>query len=405
MPRRRIEPTPVYLAKPPSVPGHQMEEPPYIKRARARLEAERQEHDHAPLVYARGGPHSYFRDRVDVQLRRDPEGVAQARLEEHGRQAQSHPAFKEVRAALSTTDGTGGYFALPLWLEQDFVPLARPLRPVADLAQNFVLPRGTNQLTIPRLATGTGVGAQASGGSQNAAVTETDLTDAAIVCPVISVSGQQQISQPLLDLAHEFDDFIIEDLAAAYSANIDSQILSGTGSSGTLTGIINTAGVSTVTPITSSVSDFYAALGDAMNLVLTNRNRSADAIVMAPRRFSWLCQQEDSTGRPLFTPHPPRPVANVAQENVAAELFNIPVIVDQNVPTTSGGSGDYVFVLRTKDLALWESPLQSRISQTTYANQLTVLISAWRYAAFAVRYASSCVLVGPFSAPNLTPGS
>jgi Phage capsid family len=182
--------------------------------------------------------------------------------------------------------------------------------------------------------------------------------------------------------------------------------LTGAGTGGTLTGLNNTSGVFTVAG-SNTIQSFYSGVSQAMNQILSTRFLPADCIVMSPRRFTWLCSLQDSVDRPLFTPHIPRPagdagvLTNVASENVVAELFGLPILVDANVSTTSGGSGDYVYVLRAKDLALWESEVHTRVAPQTLGGQLTVVCSLWRYAAFAVRYASSVALVGPFPAPTL----
>jgi hypothetical protein len=88
-------------------------------------------------------------------------------------------------------------------------------------------------------------------------------------------------------------------------------------------------------------------------------------------------------------------LTRVASESVLAELFGVPIVVDPNVPTNSGRSGDYVFVLRARDLALWELGVQTLVSPQTLAGTMTVLCSLWAYAAFAVRYPQSIALVGP----------
>ena len=53
---------------------------------------------------------------------------------------------------------------------------------------------------------------------------------------------------------------------------------------------------------------------------------------------------------------------------------------------------------------LYEGPLNFQVFRETLANQLSVVLMGWQYAALAVRYPSSVCLVGPFNAPT-TPGS
>jgi hypothetical protein len=84
-----------------------------------------------------------------------------------------------------------------------------------------------------------------------------------------------------------------------------------------------------------------------------------------------------------------------------AEVQNMSVIVDPGMPTNlgSGSSEDYVIACRSQDLALWKSRLHLAVQKATYANSMSVLITAWWYA----RYATSVAVIGPL--PDPTPGS
>jgi hypothetical protein len=88
-----------------------------------------------------------------------------------------------------------------------------------------------------------------------------------------------------------------------------------------------------------------------------------------------------------------------------AEVQNMSVIVDPGMPTNlgSGSSEDYVIACRSQDLALWKSPLHFAVRKATYANSMSVLITAWWYVAFCARYATSVAVIGPL--PDPTPGS
>jgi hypothetical protein len=90
---------------------------------------------------------------------------------------------------------------------------------------------------------------------------------------------------------------------------------------------------------------------------------------------------------------------------VVAEWLGMHVILDVDVPTTSGsGSQDYVILGHSPDWLLYESPLNFQVNQEQLAGSLSVGLIGWQYAAFVVRYPSSVCLVGPFNAPT-TPGS
>ena len=116
-----------------------------------------------PLTYDRHGPHSFFRDLALATINGDP--VCQARLDRHA---------MELRVNPNTTDGTGGYFSPPAWLNQEFATANRAVRVLADLYPHFPLPKGVSQVSLPLMTTGTTVGAQ----NPDGAVPDGDVVDA-----------------------------------------------------------------------------------------------------------------------------------------------------------------------------------------------------------------------------------
>lgn len=141
--------------------------------------------------------------------------------------------------------------------------------------------------------------------------------------------------------------------------------------------------------------------------VVDNRYRKPDSIIMHPRR--WLAAfagLADGQGRPLVLPSTfPAALAGTPDDGVCAEWLGARVILDVNVPTTSGdGTQDYVIVGHSSDWLLYESEPSFEVFQETLASQMSVTLMALQYAGLAVRFPSSGCLVGPFDAPT-TPGS
>jgi hypothetical protein len=64
---------------------------------------------------------------------------------------------REAQFDLNSTDATGGYLVAPLWLNEEFVTLARAGRVAADVLGPRALPPNTDSINLPRMSTGTTV--------------------------------------------------------------------------------------------------------------------------------------------------------------------------------------------------------------------------------------------------------
>ena len=332
-------------------------------------------------VYRKDGAQSFFGDLFRAKVQGDT--TARSRL----------VAAQETRAGdLTTVAGAGGQFAPPLWLIEDFVALARPGRVTADLTNKQELPGGVSSVNLPTVATGTSVGVQAT---QNSAVSQTDLTSSSVSSSITTIAGQQVIALQLLQQSGiPFDQVILGDLARAYAVALDGQVLNGSGSSGELTGILNTSGVNAqtytqATPTVTGAGQFYSQVVQAINLVNTNRYLPPTAIVMHPRRWAWVLNALDTANRPLVVPNGPAfnqlaTGSDVVAQGVSGTLLGLPVYVDPNIPTDlgAGTNEDRVLVLRADDLWLYETALSTASFDATYANQASVLYRALAYSAF-----------------------
>lgn len=303
-------------------------------------------------------------------------------------QARERLAQSQERAVGSS----GNTFAPPLWLVDEFVKLARAGRTTADLCQQNDLPSGVSSINLPTVATGTTTAVQAT---QNTSVSNTDMTVSSVSSGITTISGQQQVSMQLLQQSGiPFDEVILGDLVASYAAQIDGQVIAGSGASGQLSGITTIAGTNAVTytqasPVFAGSGQFYSQILNAIQAVYTNRFLAPDVIVMHPRRWNWVLAALDGQNRPLVVPNgpafnQPAVTGGPAAEGYSGTLAGIPVYVDPNIPT-NGGAGtnqDEVFVMRREDLWLFESPLQSASFDATYANQATILFRVLAYSAF-----------------------
>lgn len=329
-----------------------------------------------PVTYARGGQHSFFRDQMRISLNRPGSRDAMERMERN---------VQEVRA-LTTVDGAGGDFVPPLWMVSDFVELARAGRIVADQIAHQTLPTGTDTISLPRLATGTATAEQTT---QNTAVQNTDATTGSVSAAVATIAGQQVISQQLLDQSPiNMDQVLLGDLAADYAIKLDTFVISNnaTNKVGLIASAI--AGGTVVSLTATTITGLYAAVANAVQSINTTRYMPADKIFMHPRRWAALIAAVDTAGRPLVVPVAgafnavAQPGANVAQGYVGT-MQGLPVFVDPNMPTNlgTGTNEDRVLVVRSADSILYEGTPKSEVFRETKADQLSVLLRFYNYAA------------------------
>jgi HK97 family phage major capsid protein len=352
-----------------------------------------------PPVYAKGNMHrSYFRDLANAKVHDDPE--ARERLSRHAAQMADE---QRALGNTNTTGGSGGEFAPPTWLVNDYIKLARAGRVTADLFKKSEVPAGTSSINIPRIATGTTVAIQST---QNTALSQTDLTTASVSTGFTTVGGKQLVSQQLLDQsAINFDDVILQDLAAAYAQQIGSQVILGAGTGANNNSVINglaNASVLAANQATLAASptpqQFYSKANGMLSSFVTNRYANPTHWLMHPRRWYWLMAQVDSQGRPLVVPTAvafnPLAADNPGPDvqGVAGNFLGLPVVIDPNLPTNlgAGTNQDEIFLVKADDLWLFESQPKAEVFRETYADSVGVLFRLYSYAGTILnRYGSS----------------
>lgn len=352
-----------------------------------------------PEIYRSGvGGRSYFRDLHLSRNKGDRDATDRLVRNNRGRAADLE------QRALSTGNGSGGEFVPPMWLENEFVKYARPGRITANLTPTFPLPPGTDSINVPKVSGGTAVAVQ---GTQNSAVQVTDLQTTSISSTVTTVAGGQTVSLQLIEQSPlNIDDVVLADLAADYARQLNTLVLSGSGTSGQPTGIMTLTGTNAIdyNPATVTAANFYSAVANAIQTVHTNRYLPPDTIIMHPRRWAWLVAQADSQGRPLVVPHAGGPFnamatpGEVASQGYVGTMQGLPVYVDALIPTNltadTGTGEDAVIVGRFADLMLWESHIRAEAFEQTYAQNMSVFIRLYNYASFQpARYPKSLSVI------------
>jgi HK97 family phage major capsid protein len=305
-------------------------------------------------TYSERSEASFVKDVFAAEVRGDYS--AKERLARHTREESIE------RRDVDTTNFTG--LVVPQYLVDLAAPFARAGRPTADFATNkHALPAAGMTLNISRMTTGTSTAVQVT---QNDAVSETDSDDTLLTINVRTIAGQQDVSRQAIERGTGVDSFIIQDLIRSWHTTLDSQILNGAGTSGTIKGLRASGGNAiTFTATTPTVALLYPKLADAVQQIQSNAFISPTHWIMHPRRLAFLLAATDTTGRPLVVPTANgamNPVAAgngaVAYGNSGYSLMGLPIIADASVGTTYGAATnqDEIYCVSAPEFHLWEQP-------------------------------------------------
>jgi HK97 family phage major capsid protein len=377
-----------------------------------------------PRTYDPAARHSYFLDLARAQMNQgDGDGgveAARARLARHTKELEVELPAREARrdefahegterelrkagynqrarenafekrVNPNRTDGQGGFFVPPLWLVDDYIDLPRFGRTTANLCNTMGLPTGTDSINLPKVATGTTAAVQIADAG---AVSSTDLTDTSVSAPVRTIAGQQDIAIQLLDQSPiSFDEVVFADLIADYNMKLDTQVASGSGAAGQVTGILNTAGINAVTytDATPTLPELWVPLLQAASQIAKNRKMPATGVVMTPSMWYWALSQLDTTNRPLLVPN-----ANafnnmgdggLLESDGPAGVFTygLPAFLDGNIPSNLGAGTNETRVItaRWQDLYLWEGSMRTRVLSEVLSGTLQVRLQVYNYVAF-----------------------
>jgi hypothetical protein len=340
------------------------------------------------MVYEKDNPHGpqYFRDLFHANVKHEHDALD--RLQRHQRQFdfESRAAGLEQRV-VDTALGFGGEFSPPWWtLSDPFVRLAsRAGRTFADLLQPRVLPPGIASVHVPKFATGSSDTVQPAQDTPEAEVppTSSDVGQD----QVVTIAGDVVVSQQLLDLSPlGFDHWVYKDLHSDYNAQLENQLINGTGINGQILGLASFS-IPAANTISgsggSSIATVWPLLGQAIAAVGNGRLLQPEVCLMAPRRWAWIASSIDSQNRPIDTPRNP----TISDYGAAGGYPAIGLI--DGIPTylsgaiTAGTSADNVYFVRPSDMLLWESTERFDVMPNPVSGTLEVRVALRRYCAFA----------------------
>ena len=342
------------------------------------------------LTYDERSGNSFVRDMINATLRNDQ--TSWGRLHRH----MGEVAI-ETRTTPSTTDGNGGEFVPPIWLTNEYAEYARAARVTADLLTTQALPAGTDSINIPKITLGTQAGAQSA---QNSAVANRDMTTSTVTAAVKTYAGYENVSVQLVEqspLAGGLDRMVLGDLMADYALQINTDVVNGAGSSGTMLGLLNVSGINSVTYTSGSPTGvgIMPSFAQAVSQVVKNRFRAPEAFVVHPSTWYWLQAQVGGANRPLVVPTGAGPfnaggvtTAAGAPAGLAGTILGVPVYVDATVPTNLGAGTNQAAVLCAKfsDSYLFESGVKTSVFPDVLSANLTVRFRVHGYAAIAHRF-------------------
>jgi len=354
-------------------------------------------------TYSERSDSSFFKDAYNAQFKSD--FTAQDRLARHMREEEIE------RRDVGTAQFEG--LVIPQYLIDLAAPLARAGRPFADFATNkMILPPSGMTLNISRMTQGSSTAVQVT---QNDAVSETDVDDTLLTVNVRTIAGQQDLSRQAIERGTGIDVFVAADLIKSWHTTLDSQILNGAGTAGTIKGLRASGGNAiTFTSTAPTVGLLYPKLADAIQQIQTNSFTNPTHFIMHPRRLAFLLAAVDSTNRPLVVPAANGPMnasgvgaGSSVYGNSGYQMMGLPIITDANIGTTYGTTTnqDEIYVVNAGESHLWEqpgSPFTLRYDATGAGN-LTIKTVVYGYAAYtAERYplAASIISGTGLSAPT-----
>lgn len=225
-----------------------------------------------------------------------------------------------VRAALSVgTDGSGGY-AVPSRLWSDFIEALIPVSSVLQAgAKVLPLDASAKQFRLARIATVPTAAWRAEAGN----VSESDPTFTALDLVPKSLAFFFKVSRELLADAPNIDAILRSAIAGAFAKEFDRAALRGSGTGNEPTGLLNQAGIASVTNGANGATQAtikWASINSAYQAILDANGPVPTAVIQAPRTLVGFSGLADSTGQPLRRPSLLEPMQFIATSQIPVNL-------------------------------------------------------------------------------------
>jgi HK97 family phage major capsid protein len=310
--------------------------------------------------------------------------AASDRLERNRREAMEFhgPNLPAEYRDMANASTTGGDFVPPLYLGDLWTEPVQGGRPLADSLPHLPLPSTGTAITIPAWSSGASVAARADAG----AVSETDGVTATVTHDVNEVAGMLDIGRILIMRSDpSFEIVAGRQLRRQYDTYLDTQLIGGSGTAPQHRGIRNVSGVNTVayTDASPTAAELWPKVFDAIQKIESNRDSSADLIVMAPRRASWVASQLSSTF-PLLQLASLNQAGGQQDKGFAYDIAGLDVLKDKNVGILygAGTNEDEIYVLASEDFYLMEGPLMARVHDDVGSGTGVIRFAVFAFSAF-----------------------
>jgi hypothetical protein len=333
-------------------------------------------------TYTPDGQHSLFRDMayMAIHSRSIDAAIAAGRravgdigflrygdggIEDVKRRRARHD--REMRDVTAAGDGIG--FQIPYYFGPAVATAARATSKAFDITTQRPMPEYGQEIDVP--VTSTGISAAVY--EENAAITETDIASTLTGSPVVTLAAEVEVSWQLLERSRGLvDQVVASDATAALGARLDLQLLSGTGSNGEMTGLLNQNGITetTYTDASPTVAEWRAKLWTLQRDVIVASGREPDVLVWGPTRAAWTWSGTDTVNRQAL-----------------GQDYPAPGVIVSAVPTAlgSGTNEDRALLLHRDSVYLYTSPVTYSVFDSVLSASGTIRLQARMYAALAVR--------------------
>lgn len=337
-----------------------------------------------PRVKVGAEPPVYRPDDHSVSFLRDLFAAARGDQGAAERLRRNDMQVMEKRDVTSSDPGAGSFIP-PIYAASLWQDLPRPGRAFVDQIPTMPFPDAGLTIDVPKVQSGVSVAVQAA---ENNALSETDIDTQTVSSTMATIGGIQDISAQALERSFPgMDMVILDDLRRAYDAQLESQVLTGSGSSGQLLGILNVSGNNDITwteatpAQTTGLKRIYECFAEIATD--TEGSAAANLIVMHHRRGAWFASGASSNA-PLFQQGALFAAWGPQDQGYAGSVGGIPVVYSAAVPTTRGASTnqDVIFVVDRNVLRLAEAAPRVEVFRDGLSANLTVRFRLYSYVFF-----------------------
>ncbi|MEM7141927.1 MAG: phage major capsid protein [Actinomycetota bacterium] len=307
---------------------------------------------------------------------------ARERLARNAAQIRDENRQLPVEQRAWDTGDMGSATVPPAYLNSLFIHNVRRRLVTAELVNQAVIPDRGMKLSLPKFSTSLSVGVQAAEGD---APTDSDGATTDLEIDVRTLTGKTTLSRQAVERADaDIDRLVIGELSKAYGQLLNDQVLTGTGATGQLKGLLTVTPSTTIsyTDASPTAGELYPKIGQLLSGIVDAHLEGATEIVMSPRRWNWLASEVDADGRPLFVPGISGPNnalgvmtgRDANRPTPVGQIMGLPVYVDPSIPTNLGAGTDEDVILAglLEESTLWTDRGNAALPRAFKFDQLTV---------------------------------